>query len=506
MTDTTKLQLPQIAANQDQKHVTHNEGLKVLDAIIQLSVLDKDLTAAPGSPAAGDRYIVAASATGDWAGEDGNVAAWQDGVWAFYEPRTGWIAWVEDEATLYRHSGGSWGVLQVDAGTLGGTAAANFARRDENNNFAEVLMEAHRGIQGGYGDGNGSGSDWGVPIWGMGDGYIGDAATGVGYTLGSYGLFWLRNAASDALADVSEGLYIRRNNVTVAAFGNVGAELAYKLKVNGVTTLPGGLGVGGATPDATNAFAFYGTNMLFNSGGSIDATFNKDAAGDDASFSFKQDFAAKALMGLLGNNDWTLKVGASFTTAIVVDESTGKVDMPETPTFMIHGGGRFYCYTDNRWISDSDDAGSFMNENFAEDSGTGVNPDYEFEHQGRYLPKGTKLHTLDFVARSNSSEVTDMEFVVVLCHPNPITRWETGMDSDAEQTVIEIYRDTYFFPTVGDDFTGAFAIDLHRRKLDLDYTVPEDGLLKIYAKPIGTLTTTRYIYCSYMYRASMPFD
>lgn len=108
MTETTKLQLPQIGANQDQKHVTHNEGLKVLDAIVQLSVLDKDLTAAPGSPAAGDRYIVAASATGDWVGEDGNVAAWQDGVWVFYEPEAGWIAWVEDEQKIYAKGATDW--------------------------------------------------------------------------------------------------------------------------------------------------------------------------------------------------------------------------------------------------------------------------------------------------------------------------------------------------------------------------------------------------------------
>lgn len=92
------------------------------------------------------------------------------------------------------------------------------------------------------------------------------------------------------------------------------------------------LGVGGATPDGTNKFAFYGTNMLFNSGGSIDATFNKNGAANDASFSFKQGFAAKAIMGLLGNNDFTLKVGAGFNTALVADEATGRVSFP-------NGGG-----------------------------------------------------------------------------------------------------------------------------------------------------------------------
>ena len=53
----------------------------MLDGLVQLSVLDRDLTAPPGSPADGDRYIVASGATGDWAGWDLNVALWTDGAW-----------------------------------------------------------------------------------------------------------------------------------------------------------------------------------------------------------------------------------------------------------------------------------------------------------------------------------------------------------------------------------------------------------------------------------------
>ena len=55
---TTHLLLPYILAAQAQKHVTHNEALRLLDGLVQLSVLDRDLTAPPGSPADGDRYIV----------------------------------------------------------------------------------------------------------------------------------------------------------------------------------------------------------------------------------------------------------------------------------------------------------------------------------------------------------------------------------------------------------------------------------------------------------------
>jgi hypothetical protein len=110
MDTTPNLDLPYLMAAQAQKHVTHNEALRSLDAIVQLSVLDKDLAAPPGSPAEGDAYIVAAAPTGAWTGQAGKVAAWQDGAWAFYTPREGWLAWVADENTIYAYDGSAWAI------------------------------------------------------------------------------------------------------------------------------------------------------------------------------------------------------------------------------------------------------------------------------------------------------------------------------------------------------------------------------------------------------------
>jgi lysophospholipase L1-like esterase len=108
MDSSPNLQLPYLIAAQAQKHVTHNEALKVLDAVVHLLVLDKDLASPPGTPADGDCYIVAASPTGAWDGHAGSVAAYQDGAWAFYTPREGWHAWVADEDKLYAYSGSAW--------------------------------------------------------------------------------------------------------------------------------------------------------------------------------------------------------------------------------------------------------------------------------------------------------------------------------------------------------------------------------------------------------------
>jgi hypothetical protein len=97
---TTNLLQPYILAAQAQKHVTHNEALRLLDGLVHLSVLDRDLTAPPGSPADGDRYIVGSGATGEWAGWDLNVALFTDGAWLRLPPRAGWRTWVEDEQLL----------------------------------------------------------------------------------------------------------------------------------------------------------------------------------------------------------------------------------------------------------------------------------------------------------------------------------------------------------------------------------------------------------------------
>jgi hypothetical protein len=108
MEQSANLELPYIMPSQAQKHVTHNEAIRSLDALVHLAVVDRDLAAPPASPADGDRYLIAAGGTGAWAGKDGKVAAWQDGAWAFPTPKTGWLAWVSDENRLISYDGAAW--------------------------------------------------------------------------------------------------------------------------------------------------------------------------------------------------------------------------------------------------------------------------------------------------------------------------------------------------------------------------------------------------------------
>ena len=108
MDNTTNLNMPYIMAAQSQKHVTHNEALRALDIIVQLSVLGRNLTNPPASPADGDRYIIAASATGDWLGHEGKIAAFQDNAWVNYMPQEGWVCWVAGENKLLAWDGAAW--------------------------------------------------------------------------------------------------------------------------------------------------------------------------------------------------------------------------------------------------------------------------------------------------------------------------------------------------------------------------------------------------------------
>lgn len=114
---TTNLQLPYILAAQAQKHVTHNEAIRALDTLIQISAEDKDLNTPPISPSEGNCYLVASPATGEWSGKENNIAAFQDGAWMFYEPFEGWVSWLRDEDIQVVYDGTSW--LTLSGGGAG---------------------------------------------------------------------------------------------------------------------------------------------------------------------------------------------------------------------------------------------------------------------------------------------------------------------------------------------------------------------------------------------------
>ena len=88
-----------------------NGGILVIDnqAVVDWMrlepVLSQSVTAQPGAPATGDRYIVPAGAAGvDWLGQDGKIAEWNGLAWVFTTPLPRMFVTVADEglAVVYR--------------------------------------------------------------------------------------------------------------------------------------------------------------------------------------------------------------------------------------------------------------------------------------------------------------------------------------------------------------------------------------------------------------------
>jgi len=144
MMQTDRLRLPLLAAGQAQKEITHNEALSLLDVIAQAAVESMSLAIPPAAPEPGQCWIVAAGATGAWAGQTGAIACWTAAGWLFLAPGAGWRVCVRDRDQMIRFDGAVWrdGAVRNDGVYLDGkrviaprqdaiAAPAGGATRDE---------------------------------------------------------------------------------------------------------------------------------------------------------------------------------------------------------------------------------------------------------------------------------------------------------------------------------------------------------------------------------------
>lgn len=102
------LSLPYLQPAQAQKHVTHNEALRILDTVTQLSVTDATLVTPPAQPVEGARYIVNGTGTDAWENHNFDVAIWSDNAWYFATPSVGWRADLAATGDVVRFDGSSW--------------------------------------------------------------------------------------------------------------------------------------------------------------------------------------------------------------------------------------------------------------------------------------------------------------------------------------------------------------------------------------------------------------
>ncbi len=146
------LDLPYLLPAQAQKHVTHNEALRQLDILVQLSVKATDATDPPALPLEGDVYSIGSNPSGDWAGHDNKLAAYLDGTWFFTTPREGWRAWDSETAELRVWDGSVWATVTGNAlvetlPQLGINTSADATNRLTVSSEATLLNNAGAGHQ-----------------------------------------------------------------------------------------------------------------------------------------------------------------------------------------------------------------------------------------------------------------------------------------------------------------------------------------------------------------------
>ncbi len=117
MTATNKLGL-ELLQNAAANQALANTTFARLNQLVQAGVVDKDLASPPASPADESMYIVGASATGEWAGRDGQLAYWliTAGAWQFITPKEGFFLHVNDEDIFYKFTGTAWEVFSGGGG------------------------------------------------------------------------------------------------------------------------------------------------------------------------------------------------------------------------------------------------------------------------------------------------------------------------------------------------------------------------------------------------------
>ena len=84
----------------------------------QARILDKDLSTPPGSPVAGNRYIIGGSPTGDWSGKTNYVTYYLGSAWVMVVPFKGMFVFVADEDKYYWYTGTEWSIYSsISAGS-----------------------------------------------------------------------------------------------------------------------------------------------------------------------------------------------------------------------------------------------------------------------------------------------------------------------------------------------------------------------------------------------------
>lgn len=145
---TPILGLTELVSAQALPEVVVNENVRWLEFFASGGkIADRDDTAPPGSPVDGEAYLVKATATGAWAGQDGKIALYISTAWNFISPKEGMTLYVADEDVTILYDGSSWAVLNVTGAstTQPDEMIAGFIATPADKDYRIALKMAHGG-------------------------------------------------------------------------------------------------------------------------------------------------------------------------------------------------------------------------------------------------------------------------------------------------------------------------------------------------------------------------
>lgn len=105
--------LPFLAAGQSQKEITHNEALLLIDILLHPVVENIAQAAVPDAPVAGQCWVVASGATGEWSDKENMLACYTSGGWRFLAPCKTMMVNATDNGRYYGYDGTEWALLPM---------------------------------------------------------------------------------------------------------------------------------------------------------------------------------------------------------------------------------------------------------------------------------------------------------------------------------------------------------------------------------------------------------
>ncbi|MEO0343574.1 MAG: DUF2793 domain-containing protein [Pseudomonadota bacterium] len=142
MAETANLALPLVASAQAQKHVTVNEGLLLIDALVQGQLSGTELLDPPINPVEGALYTVAEGATDAFIGQGGQLALFVNEGWRFITPRDGWRLFDLQQQTYLRCESGVWLPEISNTSVAGASTKLESAIFDHSLDFASTSSTA----------------------------------------------------------------------------------------------------------------------------------------------------------------------------------------------------------------------------------------------------------------------------------------------------------------------------------------------------------------------------